>query len=398
MSSNLITGTHWLEPLLPESVPASLLALADRMPFEAGHLSGCLAPETAVRLGRLLRVTSSFYSNLIEGQFTEPLSLSPHSPKRSPKQLNELAVTHLAVQARYERVLNRLPDMPWCELFSPRLIARLHKHLFEGASEGELRLQDGSLMQPGRLRDEAGINVQVGRHAAPDWSAVTPMLERMQKVYGSMTDPRQRLLAAFAFHHRLAWVHPFPDGNGRVVRLLTHLQLLKLGLASPLWSLSRGLAREHALYYARLANADQPRRGDLDGRGQLTQAGLFEFIEFMLQTSLDQIHYIIEALERTTMRERLERLVMLEPRIIEAGIKPQAARALHILISLGRVSRSDFKVFLGLGERVAIDQLKKLIELGLVESPTPKARDLYPGLPVWFTQSLLPDLHQRFVV
>lgn len=140
----------------------------------------------------------------------------------------------------------------------------------------------------------------------------------------------------------------------------------------------------------------------MDGRGQLTQAGLFEFIEFMLQASLDQIHYMIEALERTKMRERLERTVMLEPPIlvagIETGIKPEAARALHILISLGRVSRSDFKVFLGLGERVAIDQLKKLIELGLVESPTPKARDLYPGLPVWFAQSLLPDLHKRFVV
>lgn len=398
MNSNLITGTQWLEPLLPESVPASLLALADRMTFDAGHLSGCLAPETAIRLGRLLRVTSSFYSNLIEGQFTEPLSLSPHSTKRSPKQLKELAASHLAVQARYERLLKRLPNMPWCELFSLRLIARLHKHLFEGAREDELRLQDGSLMQPGQLRDEARINVQVGHHAAPDWTAVSPMLERMQKVYGSMTDPRQRLLAAFAFHHRLAWVHPFPDGNGRVVRLLTHLQLLKLGLASPLWSLSRGLAREHALYYARLANADQSRRGDLDGRGQLTQAGLFEFIEFMLQTSLDQIHYMTKALERTTMRERLERIVMLEPRIIEAGVKPQAARALHILISLGRVSRSDFKVYLGLGERVAIDQLKKLIELGLVESPTPKARDLYPGLPVWFAQSLLPDLHKRFVI
>ncbi len=97
----------------------------------------------------------------------------------------------------------------------------------------------------------------------------------------------------------------------------------------------------------------------------------------MLQTSLDQIHYMIEALERTAMRERLERLVILELPILEAGIaagiKPQAGRALHILISLGRVSRSDFKVFLELGERAAIGQLKKLIELGLVESLTPRS-------------------------
>jgi len=44
------------------------------------------------------------------------------------------------------------------------------------------------------------------------------------------------------------------------------------------------------------------------------------------------------------------------------------------------VSRSDFKVFIGLGERVSIDPLKKLIELGWVESPTTKARDLDQGL------------------
>ncbi|MGH8353725.1 MAG: Fic family protein, partial [Pseudomonas sp.] len=275
-------------------------------------------------------------------------------------------------------------------------IARLHRRLFEGASEAELRLKDGDLMQPGQLRDAAQKDVLVGRHAAPAWRAVSPMLLRMQQVYGAVPDPRRRLLAALAFHHRLAWVHPFVDGSGRVVRLLTHLQLFKLGLASPLWSLSRGLARQQALYYARLANADQPRRGDLDGRGQLTQAGLFEFIQFMLETCLDQMHYIADALALPQLRQRLERIVALEPRIGAAGIKPEAARALHILISQGSVTRSDFKVYLGLGERVAIEQLKKLIELGLVESPTPKARDLYPGLPVWFAQLLFPDLHRRF--
>jgi len=397
MSNELITNPHWLEPLFPESMPSSLLSLADRMRFEAGRLSGCLAPETAIRLGGLLRVTSSFYSNLIEGQFTEPLTLNANTTRRSSKQLNELAVSHLAVQERFERLLIRRPDIPWCELFSPRFIALLHRRLFSGANADDLRLQDGSLMKPGQLRDEARRNVLVGRHEAPYWSAVTPMLERMQKVYGSLQDPRQRLLAAMAYHHRLAWVHPFPDGNGRVVRLLTHLQLYKLGLVSPLWSLSRGLARQHDLYYARLANADQPRRGDLDGRGQLTQAGLFEFMQFMLETSLDQMHYMIETMDRAKMRERLDRLIKLDDKIIDAGIKPGASRALHILISQGTVSRSDFKVFLGLGERVAIEQLKKLTELGLVESPTPKARDLYPGMPVWFAQSLFPDLHRRFV-
>lgn len=56
--------------------------------------------------------------------------------------------------------------------------------------------------------------------------------------------------------------------------------------------------------------------------------------------------------------------------------------------------RSDLKTFLGLGDRLAIDQLQRLIRLGLVESPTPKSRQVYLGLPVWFAQDLVPDLHQ----
>ncbi|MFB8831181.1 Fic family protein [Azotobacter sp. CWF10] len=267
--------------------------------------------------------------------------------------------------------------------------------MFESATEEQLRLADGDRLVPGQLRDAAERDVMVGQHAAPAWAAVTPMLNRMQQVYGSPADARTRLLAAMAYHHRLAWVHPFADGNGRVVRLLTHLQLHKLNLSSPLWSLSRGLARRQEQYYARLANADQPRRGDLDGRGQLTQAGLFEFVGFMLDTCLDQMRYIEASMRVGQMRERLEKIFAWEPRISAAGVKPEVARALHVLLTQGKVGRADFKVFTGLGERTATDQLRKLVELGLVDSPTPKAREIFPALPVWFAQQLFPDLHQR---
>lgn len=396
MSAQLVTGTHWLEPLLPSQIPPGILALAEQLPFQAGKLAGMLPTETAACVGGLLRVTSSFYSNLIEGQFTEPLSLAPRAPRRSRKELTALAQAHIRVQRLMERFISRHESMPWSDLFAPEFVARLHHRLFKEASEEERRLTNGSLLIPGQLRDAAEMDVLVGQHAAPAWSAVTPMLARMQQVYGTPQDARTRLLATLAYHHRLAWVHPFADGNGRVVRLLTHLQLHKLGLSSPLWSLSRGLARKHGEYYARLANADQPRRGDLDGRGQLTQAGLFEFIGFMLETCLDQMRYIEGAIQVGQMRERLEKIITWEPRITSAGVKAEAARALNALLTMGKVSRADFKAFTGLGERTATDQLKKLIELGLVDSPTPKARELYPALPVWFAQQLFPDLHQRF--
>ncbi len=223
-----------------------------------------------------------------------------------------------------------------------------------------------------------------------------PMLTRLQEFYGAASDPRSRLLGVMAYHHRLAFVHPFMDGNGRLVRMLTHLQLVKLGLGSPLWSISRGLARRQQEYYGRLHAADQPRRGDLDGRGQLTQGGLVEFVRFMLEVCRDQILYTTDSLKLLTLRERLDRVVRFEPRFVGAGVKPEAARALHLLLAQGSVTRADFKVYLGMHERMAIEQLKLLIGLGVVESPTPKSRELYPGLPVWFAQLVFPDLHRRF--
>lgn len=394
MDAERVLGTHWLEPLMPV-FPSEILNLAEQVPFQAGKLSALVSPPMLLRVGGLLRVTSSFYSNLIEGQFTEPVTLAPTSPKRHRKELTELAMTHIGTQEAFERALSIHKGLSWEALFSPEFVTRLHKRLFYGTSEEQLTLSDGSQLVPGELRNVTGREVLVGNHAAPHCQSIAPMLDRMQQVYGRLPDARSRLISVMAFHHRLAWVHPFVDGNGRTIRLLTHLQLQKLGLVSPLWSLSRGLARQQESYYARLANADKPRRGDLDGRGQLTQAGLFEFVGFMLETCLDQMRYTERALNIANMRERLHSIFVWNERLKMAGVKPEVARALHVLLTQGTLSRADFKIFTGLSDRVATDQLKSLVQLGLVESATPKARDLYPGLPIWFAQLLFPDLHQR---
>jgi Fic family protein len=397
MTIDFIQGKHWLEPLIPSGgYPPDVLAMADEMPYLAGKLEGSIPTETAKRVGRLMRLTNSYYSNLIEGQFTEPASLAPQVRHRASKELRELAVTHIVVQETLERALQRFDGITWRQMFSRNMLCNLHRRLFSGASERDLRLSDGRLLTPGQLRDESQQNVLVGDHAAPGWESVGSMIARMEEVYGVATDPRSRLLNALAYHHRLAFTHPAEDGNGRLIRLMTHLQLQKIGLGSPLWSISRGLARRQDDYYARLRSADQPRRGDLDGRGQLTQSGLIEFVRFMLEVCKDQITYTIDSMGVQTLRDRLERIVRFEPRFIKAGIKPEAARALHLLLIQGVVTRADFKVYLGIHERTAIEQLKTLIKLEVVEAPSPKSREVYPGLPIWFAQLVFPDLHRRF--
>lgn len=397
--TELYDSIGWLEPLLIDPIPADLVAMADQMLTLKGRLEGLYPAETAERMGQLLQLTNSFYSNLIEGQYTEPKVIEQKARiKRSAKQLTEIATSHVHVQRALERIIDREGGPDWAQLFSVKFLSLLHRGLFRDASQQELNIEGlDTPMVPGQLRDSAQLNVCVGYHDAPAYRVVRPMLERMQAVYGRIADPRYRLIAALAYHHRLAWVHPFADGNGRVVRMITHLQLLKLGLASPLWSLSRGLAREHETYYQHLAQADQHRQGDLDGRGQLSLKALQGFVRFMLRTCIDQMIYMLGALDRDDLRTRLERAVVFDERFIAAGIKPQTARALHILITQGAVLRNDFKVYMGLGERTAINQLQQLVQLGVVESPSPKSRLLHPGFPVWFAQLIYPDLHRRFI-
>ena len=63
-----VSGIHSIEPILPGQFPKSILEKADSLPFKAGELKGLLPEQTALRLGGIMRITNSYYSNLIEGQ------------------------------------------------------------------------------------------------------------------------------------------------------------------------------------------------------------------------------------------------------------------------------------------------------------------------------------------
>lgn len=380
---------HRMEPLLPITIPTKLLDMADEVRVKAAQLQAILPLETAEIIGKLLRVTSSFYSNLIEGRFTEPVKLSESLPRRTKEELRDLAITHMVVQDRLERTVDARPDIPFHLWFSPDFQRHVHTRLFRGADPSDLLTVNGQEIVPGKFRD---IDVQVGTHVAPEHSAVLGMMQRLYEFHRKEQDFRRQLIAVFAFHHRVAWVHPFADGNGRTTRLVTHMQLYKLGLASDLWSLSRGLAKRQSDFYERLNVADMPRYTSTDGRGALTERGLIEFIEFMLEVSLDQLTYMLSVLDRDRLRDNLARAVHFDENFVKAGIVPGAGRALYILLSQGSVRRADFKDYLGCGKRMASEQLTKLIELGVVRSETEKARVITPGLPLWFALDVFPGL------
>jgi Fic family protein len=75
----------------------------------------------------------------------------------------------------------------------------------------------------------------VGRHIAISPGALLRFLKRFEDVYAK-TGRTKAILSTAAAHHRLLWMHPFLDGNGRVARLMSHAVLMEELDSGGVWS------------------------------------------------------------------------------------------------------------------------------------------------------------------
>ena len=132
----------------------------------------------------------------------------------------------------------------------------------------------------------------VARHKAPSAAQVPALMDAWQHLYGRPAGSQTaRVLDALCAHHRLLYIHPFRDGNGRLARLDLEARLQAAGLhCSTHWAVATALLRHEASYRTALAWADAPRRGDLDGRGALSHAGLAAYCATLLTALASEVH------------------------------------------------------------------------------------------------------------
>ena len=245
-----------------------------------------------------------YYSNLIEGHDTHPSISSVRSrtttarmPQKRDLQLE--AKAHIAVQQWIDegglqgRAVTRKAILEihrrFCELLPEELL-----WVDEPDTSERLRVIPGEL----RTRDvKVDQHIAVSPGACRASSSASRGLQRLGR-----TDS---ILAAAAAHHRLLWIHPFLDGNGRVARLMSHAMLLETLDTGGVWSIARGLARNVTTYKSQLADCDLPRRNDLDGRGTLSEEALADFTRFFLETCLDQVTFMEGLVQPDRLRARI---------------------------------------------------------------------------------------------
>ncbi|MGQ0650828.1 MAG: Fic family protein [Betaproteobacteria bacterium] len=386
----LYTHPRQFEPLLPTLPQPELDALVEEVCRKAFELKRLVHPVTEARIAKLLRSVNSYYSNRIEGQQTHPRDIEralQRNFSKEPKKarLQRLALAHIQTQEDMEARLAENAALP---VYGADFLVSLHEGFYGRLTQEDRRTEEGDEMVPGGLRRK---DVTVGDHDAPAWQSVPQLLERVGEIYSGVRGLSSKLIAVACAHHRLAWIHPFRDGNGRVVRLQSQAALIQHGAGSALWSVSRGLARDVQTYYARLADADAPRQGDLDGRGNLSEKGLVAFATHFLAICLDQVSFMGKMLDLTTLRGRVQGyLVYLsqQDKAVRAGVAP----AMHYLFLTGSMPRGEFKQATGLPSRTADRAIATLLERGLLESDSARGPVKF-GLPLEALSFYFPMLY-----
>lgn len=168
------------------------------------------------------------------------------------QDLMDLIPSHITTQEQLNawEEKNILKALPWAfkqkEIVSPPFIKKLHQQMFDKTWKwaGQFRITDKN----------------IGVH----WSQISVKMKELcddvhyQIDHASFSNDE----IAVRFHHRLVWIHPFTNGNGRLSRLMADMLITRLGEKRFGWGMHQDLYKATSVrkeYIQALQFAD---RGD----------------------------------------------------------------------------------------------------------------------------------------
>lgn len=394
----------FITPVIPQSGSITLnnniIKKAEELVINSAKLTGGHNIQFINALKDILRITNSYYSNMIESEGTHPIDIEKAMKKeffedQKKKDLQMLSLIHIDIQKYFE---SYIPDEKE-KAYSLKTILNIHKEFYSKEEMNyALNIKHEKLevtMKPGKLRDS---DVSVGLHIAPSKDELEAHFNEFETLYNHSNhySKTMRLIYALCSHHRLVYIHPFYDGNGRISRLYLDYLLKKIEIEGyGLWNISRGLARNQDKYRQALAQADELYRGAYDdGRGKLSLIGLNKFLEFMLDTALDQVSYMSDLIRIDSISTKINNYVEFSQRNMYHEIKPlpkHSEKIFQVLLVQGEIARNSVKDVINVSKPTAIKIVKELEERDYIYSDAPRspiklkinshfASEIIPGL------------------
>ena len=286
---------------LPENIAKRLREKLDRLN------SLRPLPKSAVRkLQERFKIEMTYNSNAIEGNsltlretflvINEGITVKG----KSLKEHLEAKDHHAALEFLYDLIDNR--ELCEKQNVSEMLIRNLHQIIIRETDEE----------WAGKYRN-ANVVIAGSHHFPPDALKVGSDMQELVKWFNLVKDEINVIELAALFHHKLVYIHPFFDGNGRTARIVMNLLLMQAG-----YPLVVVLKNDRKKYYDVLDKAD---RGECEP--------LVIFIAQAIERSLD-----IYLKTLTPVDKKQEKFLSLKDLAKEAKF---SAKYLNLLARKGRL-------------------------------------------------------------
>ncbi|WP_374437841.1 Fic family protein [Inhella sp.] len=357
---------HDLQLLNPRFDSPLLDVLTDLEHLRRLEIRGSTPPPVFLQLKQVFHLLESLASARIEGNHT---TLADYVETRvTPASAHSDALREID---NIEAAMRQVEDAvePGAHL-SEHLLRGLHATTVQGLErEGD--------RTPGSYRNTP-VRIAQAQHLPPDAVQVPGYMAELVAFINQADPPKHDLMKVALAHHRFAWVHPFSNGNGRVVRLLTYAMLIKYGFqvsaAGRLLNPAAVFCADRNRYYAMLAQAD---------------SGQPEALEQWCTYVLGGVRDELEKVNRLADYAHLQNTVLL-PAVAHARerrlITSQEEAVLQATIRAGLVKAGDLEAALpGLSASQRTYQIRKLVEGGMLQPVRPGARQYTLG----FTHNML---------
>jgi Fic family protein len=249
-------------------------------------LGGSTHPRLFFQLKRIFHTLESIGSARIEGNHTtiaEFIESKLEKHKSGGEEITEIQNLEEAMNF-IDKTVDEYP-------LNNAFIRELHKLVVNKLSP---KLEGDE--HPGEYRKH-NIKISGASHIPPDYTQVPDYMEELNRFVNNKDLPKYDLLKTALTHHRFVWVHPFGNGNGRLVRLITYAQLVKSGFNVDVGRIINPTAIfccDREKYYSLLSKADLG-----------TKQGLLEWCEYVLTGLKKEIEKIDHLLDYDYLSEKI---------------------------------------------------------------------------------------------
>jgi len=216
------------------------------------------------------------------------------------------------------------------------------------------------------------VQIAQSEHLPPEFIQVPQYMQELVEFINGNDPPKYDLIKVALVHHRFGWVHPFGNGNGRVVRLLTYALLIKYGFnvktGGRVLNPTAVFCNDRDRYYSMLACADKGSR-----------EGLETWCIYVLQGILDELRKVdqltdfgflsakVLAPALAYARER-ELITVMEEKILHIAAKNGVAKAADLAVAMPAMTAAQRTY-----------QIKKLVDRNMLKPIKEGARQYTIG-------------------